>query len=195
MGGLIMSEEQLYNKILEVKEQLHNLQRTYWELTTSFDTWRFWFLLGSMIIALIILYFTVDRKRLFELTFFGFTIHVLWANTDQILTSLNYFSYPHSFTYLMTTGFTSTTVVFPVVFILVYQYCLKKGKNFFLYTIVLNLLFAFGMGPLYVYLGFLDMNKGMNYGFLYLIDVVVVFIAFAFTKFFKMMKQDWKAKQ
>ncbi|WP_404458110.1 hypothetical protein [Oceanobacillus kapialis] len=190
-----MNENQLYNKIFQVKEQLQHLQREYWELTTGFDTWRFWFLLGSMVIALAILYFTVDRKRLFEISFFGFTIHVLWANTDQILTSLNYFSYPHSLTYLLPTGLTSTTVLFPIIFMLVYQYCLYRGKSFIMFTLLLNLLFAFGMGPLYVYLGFLDMNKGMNYGFLYLIDIAIIFLAFSLTKLFKIMKHDWKAKK
>ncbi|WP_042225054.1 hypothetical protein [Oceanobacillus manasiensis] len=190
-----MTEEQLYNKIIEIKEQLHHLEKTYWEMSTGFDTWRFWFLLGSLIIPLVFLYFTVDRKRLFEISFFGFTIHILWANTDQVLTHLNYFSYPHSFTYILPTGITSTTVLFPIVFMLVYQHCIKKEKNIFIYIALLNLVFAFAMGPLYVSLGFLEMNKGMNYVFLYLIDVITVSLAFVFVKLFKIMKQDWKADQ
>ncbi|WP_404458112.1 hypothetical protein [Oceanobacillus kapialis] len=188
-----MNEEQLYDKIYQVKEQLSQLNQHFWEKFSDFDTWYFWFNLMSIFLPLLILYVVLDRKRLFEISFYGYTTHVLWSNTDSILSSANYLNHPHSLSYLLPVGFSVTTVIFPVSFMLIYQYCTNRNKNIFLYFIGFSAVFAFGFGGFSLLVGLLEMNKGMNLFYLFLIDLVISFMAYGFTKLFIKIKHDKRA--
>lgn len=188
-----MSEEQLYKKIYDVKEHLAKLHRDFWNDYSDFETWYFWFNLLSIFLPLLILYFLLDRKRIFEISFYGFTAHILWANLDNILASQNYLIHPHSLSYLLPVGFSVTTVIFPVTFMLVYQYCTKHNKNILIYFIGASVIFGFGFGGFSVLVGLLEMHKGMNLFYLFLIDIVIAFLAYGFTKLFIMIKHDKRA--
>ncbi|WP_106498186.1 hypothetical protein [Lentibacillus sp. Marseille-P4043] len=179
-----MSEEQLYDKIYEQKDQLQKLISEYWHAFSGVDTWYFWFNIASVIIPLLILYFVIDRKRLFEICFFGYTIHVLWINIGSSLSSANYFVYPHSLTYIIPTGVNIAAVLLPITFMLLYQYCMNYKKNFYVVAIIGALVFAYGFGSFSLAVDLLKVNKGMNLTYLFFIDVAVSFIAYWFTKLF-----------
>ncbi|MFD2924040.1 hypothetical protein [Halobacillus naozhouensis] len=179
-----MRETQLYEKIYEQKEQLNKLVNNYWDLYSGIDTWFFWFNMASVVIPLIILYFKVDKARLFEICFFGYTVHVLWSNVDNVLSKKNFLVHPHTLFHLFPVGITVTAVLFPVTFLLLYQYCTNREKNFYIYGIIGSLIFAFGFGGLSVAVDLLKMDKGMNLMYLFLIDVAIVFTALWMTKLF-----------
>ncbi|OZU88162.1 hypothetical protein CIL03_13645 [Virgibacillus indicus] len=103
-----MNESELYNQIYQQKEQLGSLISEYWNLYSGMDTWYFWFNVASVLIPLVILYFAIDRQRIFEISFFGFAVHVLWANIDSILSSNNYLVHAHTLTHLIPSGITMT---------------------------------------------------------------------------------------
>lgn len=179
-----MNEEQLYHKIYEQKGDLHNLISQYWHQFSGIDTWYFWFNLVSVVVPLVVLYFVIDRKRLFEICFYGYTTHVLWSNIGSTLASGNYFVYTHSLTYLIPTGVNVAAILFPITFMLLYQFCTNKGKNFYLYSIIGALIFVYGFAYFCLAVDLLKMHKGMNLTYLFLIDIAVAFIAFWFTKLF-----------
>ncbi|WP_188455439.1 hypothetical protein [Virgibacillus oceani] len=183
-----MNEQQLFDQIYEQKEQLKSLINDYWVTYSGPETWYFWYNIGNLVIPLVILYFLLDRKRLFEICFFGFSIHVMWANIDSILASGNYFVITHTLTHLLPVGVTVTAVLLPVCFMLIYQYCTNRGKNYYIYAIIAAILFAYGFGSIYKYNDMLVMSKGMNLTYLALIDIAVVLIAYWFTKLFIMIK-------
>lgn len=184
-----MNENELYYEIYKKKEQLGDLIAEHWKLYSNVDTWFFWFNLMTVLIPLIILFFAVDRKRLFEISFFGYSVHVLWTMMDGYLTGNNYFNHPHSLSYLLPQGITVTAVLFPVIFMLLYQYCTNNGKKFYIYSIIGAFIFAFGFGSFAESFELLRMHKGMNLMYLFLIDIVIIFIALGMTKFFHKMKQ------
>lgn len=190
-----MNEQQLYYKIAEVKDHLSSLMREHWQLYSNTGTWFFWFNLATIIIPLIVLYFTIDRKRLFEIAFYGYSLHVLWLNIDLILTANNYFNHPHSLFYILPEGISVTSVLLPVVFMLLYQYCTNNGKSFYLYATAASALFAFGFGYFAESVDLLRMHKGMNLFYLSLIDVSAVFIAYWATNIFLIMKKQMPEKR
>lgn len=179
-----MSEKQLYSKLFDQKEQLTELTNRYWQLYSGPDTWYFWFNLAAIVVPLLILFFKVDRRRLFEISFYGYTAHVLWSNIDAVLSSYNFLSHPHSLLQFIPGGISVTTVIFPVTFMLLYQYCTNKNKNFYLYAIGASIVFAYGFGSFSENMGLLKMNKGMNLIFLFLIDILVAFLSLWATKLF-----------
>ncbi|WP_010531311.1 hypothetical protein [Lentibacillus jeotgali] len=185
-----MNEQELYHKIFEQKEQLEYLLKEHWQLFSNMGTWFFWFNLVTIITPLIILYFTVDRKRLFEVAFYGYSTHLLWLNTDMVLTANNYFNHPHSISYILPEGVSVTAVLFPVIFMLLYQYCTNNGKNYYLYAIVSSAIFAFGFGYFAESVDLLRMHKGMNLFYLTIIDIAISLIAFWVTKLFLFIKNQ-----
>lgn len=82
-----MNEAQLYQRIYKLREQLSGAYSEYWQHFSDVSTWYFWFNLASIVIPFIILYFAIDRGRLFEISFYGYSVHVLWSNADVFLVS------------------------------------------------------------------------------------------------------------
>ncbi|WP_085524373.1 hypothetical protein [Tuberibacillus sp. Marseille-P3662] len=191
-----MNEQQLYHKIYVEKEKLDHLISNYWSSYSNIDTWYFWVNVASVLIPFILLYIAVDKKRLFEICFFGYTVHMIWANVDTMLSQHNYLVHPHTLTYLLPFGITITAVVFPVTFMLLYQYCTNRDKNFYIYTIIASLIFSYRAGGLSDVVGLLNIHKGMNFFYLFLIDVAIVYISFWMTKLFsKFMNMNGRTQE
>lgn len=182
-----MSEKELYSKIIEEKNKLSQLLTDHWNLYSDMSTWYFWYNLMVLIIPLIILYICIDRKSLFEISFFGYSLHIIWYNVGSFLSSNNYFNYPHSLTPFLPQGFSVTAVLYPVTFMLLYQYCKNNGKSFCIYSIFGALIFE-----IYDYFsmitGLIRLHNGMNLFISFLLSVAMIYLAFGMTKLFKKIK-------
>lgn len=185
-----MSFNEYWQKIDETNQQLNTLFSTYWKEYSGFGTWQFWVVVSLMVFPLILLYFTVDRKRLFEIFFFGYTVHLLWTNVDIVIARNGFFVHNYFLTPAFPNALNMTASALPVGFLLVYQYCTNYKKRFFLYTIVLSAIFAFGFATLEDQLGIVEFRKGMNQLYLFLIDIGIATTAYIFTRLLKMFKAN-----
>lgn len=177
-----MSYEEYWKKIQQTTDELTSLVETYWQNYSNMGTWQFWFVLSVLILPLVLLYFTVDRKRIFEVFFFGYTVHVLWTYVSIPLERYGYFIHTYFFTPLLPFALNMASSALPVGFLLLYQYCTRANKNFYLYMLLLSAFFAFGFGTLEEVLGLIEFGKGMNQLHLFIIDIVIALIAYWFTK-------------
>ncbi|WP_413303348.1 hypothetical protein AA0X95_25910 [Bacillus sp. 1P10SD] len=177
-----MDYKQQWERIVEQKVELHSAYSSYWNQYSNFGNWQFWLVLSLLLFPLILLVFTVDRKRIFEIFFFGYTVHILWAYLDIALGHRGFFVHKYFLLPVLPNATNVTASVLPVGFLLVYQYCTNHKKNFFLYTILLSAVFAFGFASSERYLGLVEFRMGMNQFYLFLIDLVIVFIAFWVTR-------------
>ncbi|GAA0608051.1 hypothetical protein GCM10009001_26760 [Virgibacillus siamensis] len=182
-------EQELYQQIYHLKEQLGGLITEYWKLYSNPGTMFFWINILTVLIPLIIWFIVVDRKNIFRIAFFGYSNHILWVTVDSYLTSNNYFNHIHSLSYLLPQGITVSSVLFPVFFMLLYQYCMKRNKNFWVYSLIGSFVFAYGFGSLAEAVDMARFHKGMNLFILALIDVAVVFIAYAMTLLFQKIRR------
>ncbi|MFC4558448.1 hypothetical protein ACFO3D_09515 [Virgibacillus kekensis] len=190
-----MTEKELYQQIYTTKEQLGNLLTEHWQLYSNMTTWYFWVNLVILIVPFIVLYMYVDRKRIFEVAFYGYSIHILWYNVDGFLTGNNYMNHPHSLTTFLPESFTVSAVFFPISFLLLYQYCTNNGKNYYIYSVIGSFIFAFGFGGISLLVELLRFHKGMNLFYLFLIDIVIVLTALAMTKVFFWIKNTRQPKR
>ncbi|MBM7573028.1 hypothetical protein [Aquibacillus albus] len=178
-----MEYREYWNSILLKSEELNSLITSYWKEYSNIGTWQFWIVVSLFLIPLILLYFVVDRRRIFELFFFGYTVHVLWTYTDIVLARHGFFVHTYFLTPILPHALNMTASALPVGFLLLYQYCTNKNKNFYLYTLLLSGVFAFGFATIEAQLGMLEFHKGMNQFYLFLMDVVFVYVTYWFTKF------------
>lgn len=177
-----MDYKEFWNKIYEKNNELNSLYSSYWNEYSNLGTWQFWVVISLLVFPLILLYFTVDRKRIFELFFFGYTIHMLWTYIDIAIGRNGYFNHKYFLTPILPIATNITASVLPVGFLLIYQYCTNNKKNFYLYSLILSALFAFGFATVEKYLGFVEFRKGTNQFHIFLIDIGIVFTSYWFTK-------------
>ncbi|TLS51077.1 hypothetical protein FE782_16960 [Paenibacillus antri] len=177
-----MDNNEMHEQIVKTRGQLADSVLSYWNQFSDFTTWQFWYIAALFVIPLATLAFTVDRRRILELFFFGYSVHMLWAYVDialerRLLLINKYFLIP-----VLPFGFTLASSTFPVAYILLYQYCMKRNKSFPLFSIGLGVLLAFGFIPITEYIGILEMRRGMNLFYLFLITIAIPYLAYGMTK-------------
>ncbi|MGG3798547.1 hypothetical protein [Metabacillus fastidiosus] len=86
-----MNYQEHWEKTYEKRDELNSLFSTYWDQYSSLGNWQFWMVLFLFIFPLILLYFKIDRTRVFEILFFGDTVHLIWAYIDIALGRSGYF--------------------------------------------------------------------------------------------------------
>ncbi|MFC4321346.1 hypothetical protein [Litchfieldia salsa] len=184
-----MDRRQYWEKIYDKQDELNSLITSYWNKFSSVGDWQFWLAVSMLIVPLIFLYFFLDRRRLFEILFFGYTIHILWSYFIIAMGTKGYFVHYYFLTPLLPHGINVSASMLPVGFLLLYQYCTNRNKNFFLYTLLLSAVFAFGFATVEKSMGFVEFRKGTHQFHLFLIDVVIVFISYWMTKILKKVQK------
>ncbi|MDQ0270960.1 hypothetical protein [Cytobacillus purgationiresistens] len=177
-----MDNKDYWQQIHSKGDELNSLLTNYWNQYSDFGTWQFWMVLLLLIAPIILLYFTVDRKRIFELFFFGYTVNMLWTLSDIALGRSGLFVHKYFLIPSLPISTNITASVLPVAFLWLYQYCTSRKNNFYLYTLILSAVFAFGFASLEKYLGLVEFRNGMNQFHLFLFDVGIIFLSYWFTK-------------
>jgi hypothetical protein len=183
LGGFDMDYQEYWDQIYKKSEELNELTTSYWNHYANMETWQFWVGIALLVFPLIFLYYTIDRKRIFEILFFGYTVHVFWTYIDITLESYTYFVHKYFLAPIFPYALNLTASVLPVGFLLLYQYCSNNNKNFYLFTLLLSAAYAFVFASIEEYLGLLEFRKGMNQFYVFLIDVAIAYLAYWLTKF------------
>jgi hypothetical protein len=140
----------------------------YWWEYSSFDSWRFWLTVILLVVPLLILYFRMDRSRVYQIGFYGFAIHMLGVYVDTIGTNYGFWSYPYKMIPILPTSFTLTSSMIPVAFMLMYQWQSRKRINYYLGAAAVSALFVFIIHPMFKWLDMFQMYRGFNYLIMYL---------------------------
>ncbi len=122
-------------------------------LDTDFNTAAWWFLLAVFIISLAVWWRLVDKRRLLELSFYGFVVMTVSIWLDQVGYELGLWYYPVDLIPVFPPSTTIDYVTLPVTYALVYQYC-RSWKSFLMTTVLMAGVFSFVMEPLLSKFGF-----------------------------------------
>ncbi|MEC2078388.1 CBO0543 family protein [Metabacillus fastidiosus] len=179
-------------KLKETQEQLSNEWTDYWFDYSAFDTWQFWLNVAFVIIPLILIYFFIDRKKIFLLGFFGFNIHVWSAYLDATVTRANYIEYPYNAVPFTPIQFGMDTSLIPVLFMLLYQWSLNKGKNFYLYALLLIAGISFIVKPLCSAHHLMHLKQGANYIHIFVAYIVITLVSILITNLFRYLHNKEK---
>ncbi|GGE35835.1 hypothetical protein GCM10011391_13260 [Pullulanibacillus camelliae] len=181
-----MSEHQraMLNHIREVNQHIENLVTDYWKAYSGIDTWQFWLNAVLLIIPLVFLLIYIDRRRVFQILFFGYTIHVLMNYLDitAVLKGLMY--HPYSLLPMPQSHLTLDASLIPVAFMLTYQLGYNRRINQYLLAVVIGAVMSFIFGPIVHAIGFLKMYHWMSYWVLFIGDIIEYIIAYWLTSFF-----------
>ncbi|MEK4199344.1 hypothetical protein [Cytobacillus sp. FSL K6-0265] len=185
-----MSKEEYLTALHIDSQQFQQLLTDYWKSYSDYTHWQFWMVLFLFIAPLVFLYFFIDRKRIFEVFFYGYTVNMLWTFIDTMLLRKGLFIHNYFLIPSLPSATNMTTSLLPVVFLFVYQYCTNRQRNFYLYTIIVSAIIAFGFATIEEKVGFVSFYGSMNQVYIFLIDIGICFTSYWFTIFFLRMKEN-----
>ncbi|MBT2638733.1 hypothetical protein [Bacillus sp. ISL-39] len=177
-----MSYQDYWQQISEKNDELSQLISSYWSQYSDMGNWQFWLVLAVLVLPLILLFFLIDRKRIFEMFIFGYTVHILWTYIEQVLANYNFFIHTYFLSPWFPPALSMTASALPVGFLLIYQYCTSHNKNFYVYSLLLSAVFAFGFATIEQYIGLVKIERGMNQFYIFLIDIGIVYTSYWFTR-------------
>ncbi|MBP3952379.1 hypothetical protein [Bacillus suaedae] len=177
-------QEQMLTNINNLEDDLTKAINQYWKAFSSFDTWQFWLACLMLVLPLIAFYFFVDRKKLFIICFFGYTYHVFLSYFDAFMNRHNFWEYPYFLFPFLTSNIAIDAALLPVSYLLLYQYVINNNKNFYLYSLLLSLLFAFAFAGALQLLGLFRLTNGMNNFYLLLVDYGLALLSYWLTSIF-----------
>ncbi|MEH7097325.1 hypothetical protein [Neobacillus vireti] len=183
-----MDFTQYWDKINENKQELSSLYSSYWNKYSDLSTWLFWVELALLVVPLLLLFFVVDRKKLFEVLFFGYTVHMIWSYTQIALGRSTLFYHNYFLLPILPNASNVTASLLPVGYLLLYQYCSNRHKNFLIFAPLLSAVFTFGFASIEKYLGLISFQNRMNQFWLFLIGIVIAYISYRITKFFQIIQ-------
>lgn len=168
------------------KAEIHQSERwiNYWHDYSHFHTWQFWVVLGMLILPLIALFLFIDRRKVFQLGFYGYGVHVFFAMTDSFATTRGWWTYPYKLLPGIPANLALDSSFVPVIYIFLYQYTLNKSKNYYLWLLLLSLVLAFFLKPLLLGIGLFRFGGKENFMLLFYGYITVGLISKWITDFF-----------
>lgn len=177
------SQMDLFNKLVHSTKSLTEEYSNYWLQYSSFYTWEFWLFIFIVISMLTLLYFLIDRQRIFLIGFFGFATHVIFAYTDITGMRLGLWGYPyHIIPFLPSLSLDAAII--PISIMLVFQWVYRNQKNYYIYAFLTALFFGFVFKPILSSLNFFLKYEPITYFMIFLIYLVLFYIPYWLTKGF-----------
>ncbi len=172
-GDQIKVIEQLRKAEIEQSDRWIN----YWHDYSNIHTWGFWVVLAMFVLPLVILILFIDRRKIFQLGFYGYSVHVFFAIIDSYGVLRGLWTYPYKMLPSLPASVALDSSFVPVAYILLYQYTINKEKNYYIWMLLLCLAFAFFVKPLMVGFGLFRFGGNENFLMLFWGYVAVGLIA------------------
>ncbi|MDF2962097.1 MAG: hypothetical protein K0S39_3832 [Paenibacillus sp.] len=161
----------------KMHEKMTSANFHYWQQYSHMGTWQFWFNLAIIVLPLISLFLFIDRRRAILIGFYGFNVHVWFTYIDAFGVTRALWNYPYKAIPLLPVSFALDASFIPIVFMLLYQWILNHRKNYYLYFTGLSLFLSFLFKPALTTFELFQLNKGMNYFYLFLGYMIIMLVS------------------
>jgi hypothetical protein len=183
--------EQEFDKIVKLNDKAHHALVNYWKDNEIYLSLEFWMMIAILVVPLLVLFFRIDKSKLFYMGFYGYSIHMLFAYTDAFGRNMGYWNYPFPI-FPVIPGLALDSSFVPVMFILIYQYTLNHKKNYYVYTIIAAAIFSFGFKPILVGMGLFKMYEEINYLHLFISFIPVIILGKFIVDVFMWVEKRYK---
>ncbi|WP_079504617.1 hypothetical protein [Mesobacillus jeotgali] len=181
-----------FDKIVELGEQGQKALNQYWLDYSLYASVEYLMMVLFLVGPLILLFFKIDRTKIFRIAFFGYSIHMIFGYQDLFGRNMGYWNYPFPVIPVLP-GISLDSSLIPVTFMLVYQWTINHKKNYYLYAILTAVILSFGFKPLLVGLGLFKMYEDVSYFHLFISYLSVLILAKLLTNLFVWMKNHYES--
>ncbi|MCM3708493.1 MULTISPECIES: hypothetical protein [Cytobacillus] len=165
-----------FDHIVKMGTEGQKALNVYWMEHSIYTSFEYWFMVMLFIIPLIVLFFKIDKSKLFFMGFYGYSIHMLFGYIDLFNKNYGFVNYPFPMIPMLP-GLSLDSSFVPVIFMLVYQWTLKHKKNYYVYTALTSAVLAFIFKPLLIGLGLFRIYGNKNSLYLFVCYLIVVILA------------------
>lgn len=158
---------QMVEDINRLREQMHQLDYMQWK-TEALFTWQWWLLVGLTVIPLIIWWKIVDKRRVYEIAFYGCMINIMALLLDDFGTNLLWYNYPIKLIPFLPPLVTADSILVPIILMIVYQRFSTTWKRFFAANLAAAAFLAFVAESVFIWIGYYELDKwNRAYSFLF----------------------------
>ncbi|WP_258000469.1 hypothetical protein [Bacillus sp. Marseille-P3661] len=165
-----------FDKIVKMGKEGQQALNQYWLEHALFTSFEYWLMVAFLLIPLIYILFKIDKKKIFLIGFYGYSIHMVFGYIDLSGRHSGLWNYPFP-VIPMIPGLSLDSSLIPVSFMLVYQWTINNNKNYYLFTTLLSVFFSFVFKPILVTLGLFKMYGDIHYVHLFICYIIVLLIA------------------
>jgi hypothetical protein len=189
-GMINLENERLsrFDEIVKMGSEGHKALNQYWFDYALYTSFEYWLMVSFLVLPLVLLLLKINKGNLFQILFFGYSIHVCFGYEDLFGRNMGYWNYPIPVIPALP-GITLDSSLIPIIFIFVYQSTLKSNKKYYLYATITAVILSFVFKPMLVGLGLFRMYGSISYYHLFLSYVSVFIFAKLLTDFFIWIKK------
>ncbi|KIL41788.1 hypothetical protein SD70_05440 [Gordoniibacillus kamchatkensis] len=182
-------------------KQLKNLESdaasswaSYWMHYSHMGTWQFWFIVLLLVGPLVAVFLWMDRRKALLLGFYGFSVHVCYTYIDLFGSKNGWWEYPYKALPFVPINLALDTSFVPVAYMLMYQWSLNRGYNYYVVQTGVSIVFAGVIKPFLTALHLFEMYGWMNYFYLFVGYMVVTLLSKWITDLFIWFQKNERAR-
>ncbi|CAG7614492.1 hypothetical protein PAESOLCIP111_01715 [Paenibacillus solanacearum] len=147
-----------FEEVQKAREQLHQLDYKQW-MDESLFTWEWFLLAGLTTIPLILWWIILDKKRAYEIAFYGCMINIMAIILDDFGTNLAWWGYPIKLLPTIPPLLTADSILVPIVLMIIYQMFSTNWKKHLIANAITAAFLAFIAEPIFIWIGYYQLNS------------------------------------
>ncbi|WP_342043838.1 CBO0543 family protein [Bacillus sp. OTU2372] len=151
-----------FDKIVKMGKHTTEELTDYWMDYELYASLEYWMMVTLLVVPLLILFFKIDKNKIFLIGFYGYSFHLIFGYLDLYGKHNGLWNYPFPLIPAIP-GFAIDGSLVPVAFMLVYQWTLNNNKNYYLYSFITALIFSFIIKPILVQLELFKLYENIKY--------------------------------
>ncbi|MEH7073642.1 hypothetical protein [Neobacillus drentensis] len=179
-----------FDKAVKLRKESTDAMLDYWKDHALYSSLEYWIMVAILILPLIVLVVKIDKNKLFLITFYGYTVHLLAAYIDLFAINSGKWNFPFPPIPLLP-SFSIDSSIVPVTFMLVFQWTLNHKKNYYVYALLAAIFFSFVFNPILAGLGLFRMYGSTNYFHIFIWYVSGLLTAKWITNFFVWLQNKY----
>lgn len=147
-----------YKAVQKIRSELHHAAFRQWKHDSLF-TWEWWLLFGLTLIPVFLWWMILDKKRAYEIAFYGCMIDIMAIILDDIGTNLSWWGYPVKLLPIIPPLLTADSILVPIVLMLVYQWFSTTWRSHLITNLLAAGFLSFIAEPMFTWIGFYQLNE------------------------------------
>ncbi|WP_026582887.1 hypothetical protein [Bacillus sp. J33] len=180
-----------FDQIVKTGKEVQKALNEYWMEYALYTSFEYWLLVALLVVPLIILFFKIDKSKIFFMGFYGYSIHMLFSHIDSFAKHSGFLNYPFPLVPMLP-GIALDSSFIPVTFMLVYQWTINHKKNYYLYMGLASAVLAFVFKPFLAAVGLFRLYGNTNFFHIFVVYLIIILAAKLITNVFLWTERKFK---
>lgn len=131
-----------FDEIVKMGKEGQKALNQYWFDYALYTSFEYWLMVLFLVAPLILLLLKINKNKLFQILFYGYSIHMSFGYHDLFGRNMGYWNYPFPVMPVLP-GISLDSSLIPIIFTFVYQSTLNSNKKYYLYATMTSVILSF----------------------------------------------------